>query len=738
MPGACHAGLEWHREKQLKHAVLRSIAELVYYYSTGGDAQFGSWFSRKRASIARAVSRCSRSSSSRLLRKPSPNMGAESSLSSVASSSSAPPETEDEALTRTSNFGSDRSSARSSDAASDPESPASSPRMCGVCSPRPSALASSSMQPGAAAMSLSTVRKSICASLTGRRRGAPPPTSAATASSAAGLPGEHLASVHTRPMRRMRLRDQLELTKEMTNDTVIYLSPHYRQLAASGVLDPDDIRQNMYNEISTQFGALGITVTSDTAAAFSGDQRSLMLLVLCPGFFTCSELVEETAQALRYMHKQGMLNRRAGAEGSSGRSHQPSVDEGAGSSCQASGDGSADSSIQLEGGMFQRYESISKRQDSMISAGVGELSRRFKRRPKALVALMSTAMPLEDYFQSCPPDLKELGLFEATFEKWPESRWLQPTAVATLIHRLPGHHHATRYQRTSDLLHRLGGRSRKKAGMVNPAVRLHWDAVSEERERRATAADLGGRQLVSGDFGASGRLSVRCSAWNHRASRNPPAGSSSHTHDELDRPPGVITDEERFRKDREAYRAIREAGGGSASPATLPRLPSLPTSRRGPKASRATPALSSSVSKALSPSEPLSDEQGAAIPLARPSSLPMAPPDTHLSGEPSKAPEPSMMNKEKTPFYARAQNQVAKSSRSPEREQALALARRIIDENNRNISGAHATQADLSSGEPSSAPWCGSGREDEPGSTSEEDAALTPRTRLARAMSGEI
>ena len=26
-------------------------------------------------------------------------------------------------------------------------------------------------------------------------------------------------------MRRMRLRDQLELTKEMTNDTVIYLSP---------------------------------------------------------------------------------------------------------------------------------------------------------------------------------------------------------------------------------------------------------------------------------------------------------------------------------------------------------------------------------------------------------------------------------------------------------------------------------------------------------------------------------
>ena len=36
-------------------------------------------------------------------------------------------------------------------------------------------------------------------------------------------------------MRLMRLRDQVELTKEMTDSTVIYLSPHYRQLSAPGV-----------------------------------------------------------------------------------------------------------------------------------------------------------------------------------------------------------------------------------------------------------------------------------------------------------------------------------------------------------------------------------------------------------------------------------------------------------------------------------------------------------------------
>ena len=42
-------------------------------------------------------------------------------------------------------------------------------------------------------------------------------------------------------MRRMRLRDDITLTKEMTEGTVLYLSPHYRQLAASGVADEEEL-----------------------------------------------------------------------------------------------------------------------------------------------------------------------------------------------------------------------------------------------------------------------------------------------------------------------------------------------------------------------------------------------------------------------------------------------------------------------------------------------------------------
>ena len=44
-------------------------------------------------------------------------------------------------------------------------------------------------------------------------------------------------------------------------------------------------------------------VTSDAETTFLEDQRSLMLLVLCPGFFQCSALVEEAAQALKAVHR---------------------------------------------------------------------------------------------------------------------------------------------------------------------------------------------------------------------------------------------------------------------------------------------------------------------------------------------------------------------------------------------------------------------------------------------------
>ena len=104
--------------------------------------------------------------------------------------------------------------------------------------------------------------------------------------------------------------------------------------------------------------------------------------------------------------------------------------------------------LQREGPTSQRHDPLSDE--------VSELAGHVQRKPKTLVALASTATSFDEYFQSCPADLKELGLFESQFEKWPESPLLQPTAIKTLIYRLPGHHHATRY-RTGDLLRRLGG-----------------------------------------------------------------------------------------------------------------------------------------------------------------------------------------------------------------------------------------------------------------------------------------
>ena len=84
---------------------------------------------------------------------------------------------------------------------------------------------------------------------------------------AAPPPGGLAAGVEDRPMRRMRLRDELELPREMTDGTVLYLSPHYRLLPASGVGGAgsaggaEEPPSNMYAELSAQLGALGVQVS---------------------------------------------------------------------------------------------------------------------------------------------------------------------------------------------------------------------------------------------------------------------------------------------------------------------------------------------------------------------------------------------------------------------------------------------------------------------------------------------
>ena len=556
------AGLEWHREKQLKHAVLRSIAELIYHYTTGGDTLFGSWLSRKRASVARALRsssrrRSSRDSSSSVQERSSFSSASSSSLGGPSSSAGVHEEaslegycelektaaaTEGvEVLERTSKFSSGETSGRHSEAASSESSP-SSPSLCGVCSPRP-ASPSLGMKPGASAKSTGVVRKSICASLTGRSQIANSATS-----SADGTARKRAESVQARQMRLMRLRDQFELTPEMTKSTVLYLSPYYRQLPASGVAADGDIRHNMYNELVAQFGALGVEIKGDTESAFAADQRSLMLVVLCPGFFGCPQLVEETAYALRNTHKE----RRNSLGGQAASADESSL---------------------------QREDSIIERRNS-FGAEVSERAGRFQRKPKTLVALFSTASSFDDYFQSCPPDLKELGLFESMFDKWPESPLLQSTAIKTLIHRLPGHHHATRY-RAGDLLRRLGGR-RGTVVEARPALTA-WANV-DHYANRATAPRL--------DRGASGRLGVRRSV-----ARKPTTGAPSPA-----APPAAET----------------SVGPPRSSPRSL------------------------SFSAALEPRHPVAtdalyDQHGAAIPLAGRNRLPLPPPDM-LEALPHAAP----------------------------------------------------------------------------------------------------
>ena len=90
----------------------------------------------------------------------------------------------------------------------------------------------------------------------------------------------------------MRLRDQLELPPEIVDATVLYLSPHYRHLPASGSSGVAGAAAqgsmyrgggNMYTELSEQLDALGIQVVSSRRGTSLAEQRALFLLVLCPG-----------------------------------------------------------------------------------------------------------------------------------------------------------------------------------------------------------------------------------------------------------------------------------------------------------------------------------------------------------------------------------------------------------------------------------------------------------------------
>ena len=77
---------------------------------------------------------------------------------------------------------------------------------------------------------------------------------------------------------------------EVIDATVLYLSPHYRHLPASGSGGTGTTAQSdMYAELSAQLRALGIKVVSTADATSLAERRALFLLVLCPGKRTRSE-----------------------------------------------------------------------------------------------------------------------------------------------------------------------------------------------------------------------------------------------------------------------------------------------------------------------------------------------------------------------------------------------------------------------------------------------------------------
>ena len=113
------------------------------------------------------------------------------------------------------------------------------------------------------------------------------------------------------------------------------------------------------------------------------------------------------------------------------------------------------------------------RQKLSISRAANNM--RWLRRQKTLVPLFSTACTYEEYVRTCPPDLKQLGLFHLTFEKWPEVR---PAPHAQLHSRT--HLHLCMYVSVSP--HLLATRTR---GYLKPPVALRRPRRCSQLPRRS-------------------------------------------------------------------------------------------------------------------------------------------------------------------------------------------------------------------------------------------------------------
>ena len=392
--------------KQLKHAVLCALAEQIYHHS-GGDVMrdgVSTWLGRIRASLS--ASRLS-STSSR-----DPGRSASAVQASHVHLGLTSPTVESAAGSSATLAG----SAESASAAAE--------------------LQPAMLQPAASTESSTESPQSL-------RRTSPTGTKARTSPTRGAAASQSNLSVH-RPIRRMRLLDQLELPREVTDGTVLYLSLHYRRLPVSGGSVIPGVQSNMFMELSAQLDSLGIKVVSVAGATSSANQPALFLLFLCPGFFSCPELVEETAQALKGMLKRprsagfGTCHHMLGAAEDDGGAG--GADLGIESSLSSEHSWQEDDSLRLEG--LQRQNSLASQLGSQLG---GQFSRGFRRESRALVPLMSTAMPYGDYVRTCPPDLKDLGLFEANFDLWPECAALQPTAIKIAIRHLPGNQHAARH-----------------------------------------------------------------------------------------------------------------------------------------------------------------------------------------------------------------------------------------------------------------------------------------------------
>ena len=204
---------------------------------------------------------------------------------------------------------------------------------------------------------------------------------------------------------------------------LLHMSGHYRSIAAH---DPRSflgqsacLSMSMFAQVATHLAHFGVTLVSERHTVPRGTPT---LLLLCPGVFKRSALVDEIADTLDLDGEMRGDDGRVVKQRSRSRTR-----------LRPTGGGRHRGAKRSKGSKGGGGEAAA----AAAAAAAGAAAHGAPHEPPPLLTIYSTRLPFKAYISACPAPLLELGLLNHMFDKWPEDDELQGVAAQLLVRAMP-------------------------------------------------------------------------------------------------------------------------------------------------------------------------------------------------------------------------------------------------------------------------------------------------------------